>query len=239
GEAGLQAAADAAEAGKHTALVDEGLALGGYLSWAGPKGHGRLEQLLDRVAAAGVEVLQPAFAGGVYEGLLVPVYQGRTMHRFRPAELVIATGAIEQPLVFGNNDLPGVMLGTAARRLVNQFRLMPGEEAVIVTASDEGFEAACDLADGGVNVVAVADARRDADGSRVEDAGIEYLPGFQPLQAKGSKSVSGVVVTRNGERRSLGCDLLVMAGGSVGHTAFVTQGGGSIRYDRDQRRYIP
>ena len=75
--------------------------------------------------AAGVEILQPAYAGGVYEGLLVPVYQGRTMHRFRPAELVIATGSIEQPLVFGNNDLPGVMLASGARRLVNQFRLMP------------------------------------------------------------------------------------------------------------------
>ncbi|HYW28940.1 MAG TPA: 2Fe-2S iron-sulfur cluster-binding protein [Gaiellales bacterium] len=239
GEAGLEAAAEAAEAGKHTALVDEGLALGGYLAWGGPKGHARLEELLGRITAAGVEVLQPAFAGGVYEGLLVPVYQGRTMHRVRPAELVIATGAIEQPLVFGNNDLPGVMLGTAARRLVNQFRVMPGEEAVVVTSSDEGFDAACDLTDGGVNVVAVADARPNADGSRVEDAGIEYLPGFQPLQAKGSKAVSGVVVTRNGESRSFGCDLLVMAGGSVGHTAFVTQGGGTIRYDRERRRYVP
>jgi sarcosine oxidase subunit alpha len=239
GEAGLEAAAEAAEAGRHTALVDEGLALGGHLAWAGPRGHARLQELLGRVTAAGVEILQPAYAGGVYEGLLVPVYQGRTMHRFRPAELVIATGSIEQPLVFGNNDLPGVMLGTGARRLVNQFRLMPAEQAVVVTSSDEGIEAALDLADGGVNVAAVADSRRDADGGPVQDAGIEYLAGFQPWQAKGSKAVSGVVVTRDGEHRTLACDLLVMSGGSVGHTSFITQGGGSIRYDRDQRRYVP
>ena len=90
----------------------------------------------------------------------MPVFQGRTMHRFRPAELVIATGSIEQPLVFGNNDLPGVMLASGARRLVNQFRLMPGEQAVVLTSSDEGIEAALDLADGGVNVLAVADSRR-------------------------------------------------------------------------------
>ncbi len=239
GEAGLEAAAEAGEAGKGVALVDEGLALGGQLAWGGPAGRARLDALLERVSAAGVEILQPAYAGGVYEGLLVPVYQGRTMHRFRPAELVIATGSIEQPLVFGNNDLPGVMLGGAARRLVNQFRIMPGEQAVVVTSSDEGIDAALDLAHGGVNVIAVADSRTDADPTRVEDAGIEYLAGFRPWQAKGSKSVSGVVVTRDGEHRTLACDLLVMSGGSVGHTSFITQGGGSIRYDRDQRRYVP
>ena len=239
GEAGLEAAAEAAEQGKHVALVEEGLALGGQLAWGGPRSNGRLTALIDRVNAAGVEILQPAYAGGVYEGLLVPVYQGRTMHRFRPAELVIATGSIEQPLVFGNNDLPGVMLASGARRLVNQFRLMPWEQAVVLTSSDEGLAAALDLADGGVNVLAVADSRRDADGSAIEDAGIEYLAGFQPWQAKGSTAVTGVVVKRDGEHRTLACDLLVMSGGSVGQTALVSQGGGGIRYDRDQRRYVP
>jgi sarcosine oxidase subunit alpha len=161
--------------------------LGGQLAWGGPAGRTRLEALLGRVSEAGVEIFQPAYAGGVYEGLLVPVFQGRTMHRVRPSELVIATGSIEQPLVFGNNDLPGVMLGGAARRLVNQFRIMPGEQAVVVTSSEEGIDAALDLAGGGVNVIAVADSRSDADPTRVEDAGIEYLAGFRPWQAKGSR----------------------------------------------------
>ena len=138
GESGLEAAAEAAEQGKHVALVEEGLALGGHLAWAGPRGLARLNGLVERVAASGVEIHQPAYAGGVYEGLLVPVYQGRTMHRFRPAELVIATGSIEQPLVFGNNDLPGVMLASGARRLINQFRLMPGEQAVVLHLERRG-----------------------------------------------------------------------------------------------------
>ena len=69
------------------------------------------------------------------------------MYRFRAAEIVVATGVIEQPLVFGRNDLPGVMLGSAARRLVNQFRIVPGERAVVVTADDLGIDAACDLAE--------------------------------------------------------------------------------------------
>ena len=68
GEAGLEAAAEAAEQGKHVALVEEGLALGGQLAWGGPRSNGRLTALIDRVNAAGVEILQPAYAGGVYEG---------------------------------------------------------------------------------------------------------------------------------------------------------------------------
>ncbi|MGZ4430169.1 MAG: 2Fe-2S iron-sulfur cluster-binding protein [Gaiellales bacterium] len=239
GQAGLQAAAEAAEAGRHVALVDEGLALGGRLAWAGPAATARLARLVDRAHTAGVEILQPAFAGGLYEGHLVPVFQGRTMYRFRAAELVLATGSIEQPLVFANNDLPGVMLGGAARRLVNQFRIMPGEQAVVLTSSDEGIDAALDLADGGVHVVAVADSRPDAGSERLEDAGIEHLTGFLPVQARGTKHVSGVVVRRDGERRSLPCDLLLMAGGSVGQTSLLSQGGGGVRYDRAQRRYVP
>ena len=200
GEAGLEAAAEAAEQGRHVALVEEGLALGGQLAWGGPRSNGRLAALIERVNAAGVEILQPAYAGGVYEGLLVPVYQGRTMHRFRPAELVIATGSIEQPLVFGNNDLPGIMLASGARRLVNQFRLMPWEQAVVLTSSDEGLEAALDLADGGVNVLAVADSRRDADGS-VPRGRRHRVPGRLPAVA-GEGLEGGLRRRRHARRRA-------------------------------------
>ena len=117
GQSGLEAATEAASAGKHTVVVDEGLALGGRLAYGTADEMRERDALVEASRAAGVEFLQPAYAGGVYEGLLVPVFQGKTMYRFRAAELVLATGSIEQPLVFGNNDLPGIMLGGAARRL--------------------------------------------------------------------------------------------------------------------------
>ena len=147
------------------------------------------ERLVAQAPRAGVEIFQPASAGGVYEGGLVPVYQGDTMHRFRAAELVIATGSIEQPLVFGGNDLPGVMLGGGARRLINQFRLVPGEQAAVVTAGDEGIEAALELAHAGVHVAAVADARDISADLRLADAGIEHLTGWRPVEAKGPGQV--------------------------------------------------
>ena len=171
GEAGLEAAVEAAQAGRHTALVEEGLQLGGSLAWS-HDGHPRRQELADAARAAGVELFQPAYAGGVYEGLLVPVFQGTTMYRFRAAELVLATGAIEQPLVFGNHDLPGIMLGGGARRLANQFRIRPADEAAVDTSGEEGILAALDLAAAGVEVVAVADTREGPADQRLEDAEI-------------------------------------------------------------------
>ena len=238
GEAGLEAAVEAAQAGRHTALVEEGLQLGGSLAWS-HDGHPRRQELADAARAAGVELFQPAYAGGVYEGLLVPVFQGTTMYRFRAGELVLATGAIEQPLVFGNNDLPGIMLGGGARRLANQFRIRPADEAAVVTSGEEGILAALDLAAAGVEVVAVADTREGPADQRLEDAEIEHLTGFSPLEAKGRGAVSGVIVKRGGEKRTLAADLVVMSGGSAGNTAFLSQAGGSLRFDRDQQRYVP
>src|SRR6185312_2681170 len=210
GESGLEAALAAARDGRDTALVEEGLALGGRLAFSGIDGAN-----------------------------LVPVYQGDTMYRFRAGEIVLATGVIEQPLVFAGNDLPGVMLGSAARRLVNQFRIVPGDDAVVLTVDDLGIEAACDLADAGVAVSAVVDTREGETDERLGVYGIEHLRGFSPVQARGRGAVSGVVVARSGERRSLSADLVLMSGGTVAQYGTLVQSGGSIRYDAERRIYVP
>ena len=219
--------------------MDEGLALGGHLAWSGHGNAQRAADLAARARSAGVFILQPAWAGGIYEGLLVPVFEGRTMHRFRAGEVVIATGTIEQPLVFEGNDLPGVMLGGAARRLIHQFRLTPGEQAVVVCSDELGIEAAVDLAEAGVGVTAVADTREGDPDERLTLAGIEHLRGFAPVRTRGRGEVTGVVVARGGEKRQLNADLVVMSGGTVMPHGFLTQAGGAIRFDRESRSYVP
>jgi sarcosine oxidase, subunit alpha len=238
GPAGLEAAAEAAEAGRDTALVDEGLALGGHLAWSGHGNAQRAADLAERARAAGVFILQPAWAGGIYEGRLVPVFEGRTIHRFRAGEVVIATGTIEQPLVFEGNDLPGVMLGGAVRRLIHQFRISPGEQAVVVCSDDLGIEAAVELSEAGVGVTAVADTRESDPDERLAMAGIEHLRGFSPVRTLGRRELTGVAVARDGERRQLKGDLVVMSGGTVMPHGFLTQAGGSIRFDRERRAYL-
>jgi sarcosine oxidase, subunit alpha len=116
GLAGLSASLSAAQLGADVVLVDEDLEPGGRLLSEGQ--HEQARALTRRVREAGVEVLTGAAALGSFDGL-VPVWQGKVLHQVRARRQVAATGTIEQPLVFSNNDLPGVMLASGARRLVS------------------------------------------------------------------------------------------------------------------------
>src|SRR5262245_7476094 len=109
GRAGQEAARAAAQEGRQVVLVDE-----------------RLDRAALLVDPA-VEILAPASALGIYEGGLVPVAAGDILYRFRAERIVVATGAIEQPLLFPNNDLVGVMLPGAIRRLVRDWAVKPGQ----------------------------------------------------------------------------------------------------------------
>src|SRR5205814_1125861 len=108
-----------------------------------------------------VEVLTGATAFGVYEGNLIGVAQGDTLIELRARRMVVATGTSEHPLVFQDNDLPGVMLGSAATRLVRLWGIKPAGRAVVISAHDEGLRVAIDLLDAGVTVAAVAEHRTD------------------------------------------------------------------------------
>ena len=109
------------------------------------------------------------------------MWQGSTLHQIRAARHIAATGTLEQPLVFPDNDLPGVMLAGGARRLAALYGVKPGEAAVVATTNDRGLDAALALQAAGVRIAAVADLRPDAGGgelaARVESAGIELLRG--------------------------------------------------------------
>ena len=92
----------------------------------------------------------------------MPVWQGDTLHQVRAQRAVVATGAVEQPLVFSGNDLPGVMLSGGACRLAALYAVKPGKRAVVATTSDRGLVAALALRETGVEIEAVADLRSDA-----------------------------------------------------------------------------
>src|SRR6186713_424040 len=176
GWAGRAAALDAARAGPGVVLVDEDAR------------HADLE-------LAGVEVLAPARALGIWEGGLVPVDAGTVLYRFRADKVVVATGATEQPVVFPGNDLVGVMLPDGVRRLVRDFSIKPGERAVVLGADDETLAIAGELEEIGTEIVKVVDLR-------------ESRP--RELVAEGGKGRVRRLVL-DGERYS--CDLLVASGG--------------------------
>jgi sarcosine oxidase subunit alpha len=234
GVAGLHAATAAARLGADVVLVDEGPEPGGRARFAGA--FERLAPLLENAADAGVEILSGASALGSFDGL-VPVWQGDTLHQIRARTQVFATGTIEQPLVFAGNDLPGVMLSDGARRLAQLYAVAPGRRAVVATTSDRGLHAALALHRVGVEVLAVADLRRER-GEAAEAlaaVGIEVLPRMTMLEARGRKAVTHAVIGppdgSRGVERVFQCDLAVVSGGAIPATSLLLQTGAQTAYD--------
>ena len=134
--------------------------------------------------------------------------------------MVVASGLLERPYVFEGNDLPGVMLSTAARRLVNLYSVKPGQRAVVFTGNDEGIAAAEDLGDIGVEVVRVVDARR-GEGIR---------------RASGRGQVSLVELD---DGTAIACDTLITAVGWTAPTSLLNMSGDVPRYDEAAARFVP
>jgi sarcosine oxidase subunit alpha len=200
GRSGAEAARGYAREGRSVVLVDERGCLG---------------------ANGEFEVIAPARAIGVYEGGLVPVDAGSVLYRFRTGHLVVATGAIEQPLVFPGNDLVGVVLPEAVRRLVDDWALEPGERAVVISADDRGLDVTNQLERAGTHVAAVVDLRSD--------------PTLR-IEAKGRRGRLRQVVVGG---REIPCDLLVASGGRQPAYSLLAQAGARIEYDRGRGIFVP
>jgi sarcosine oxidase, subunit alpha len=237
GAAGLVAAGATAELGADVVLAEEGPEPGGRLLAEGGRDYAR--ELAERARAAGVELLVNAPALGAFDGL-VPVWQGETLHQVRARRHVYATGAIEQPLLFPGNDLPGVMLSGGARRLISLYAVRPGTRAVVATVCDRGLHAALALLDAGVEVACVADLRVNgstAPAQAVMRSGVQLMRGATVLEARGRGQVQGVVLgapgdaDEDGRERIVACDLLVVSGGGAPATSLPSQAGARTAYD--------
>jgi sarcosine oxidase subunit alpha len=233
GVAGLAAALRAAELGADVVLCDEDIEPGGTLLAEGGAEHAR--DLSRRAGAAGVEILSRAVAIGHFDGL-VPVAQGDVLHQVRAAQHVVATGALQQPLVFEHNDLPGVMLSGGARRLGAIYAVKPGEAAVVATVDDRGLEDAVALAEAGVEVRAVADLRGDPSGpvaDRLRELGVPVHAGLTAAAGHGRNRLTGVTLAapQGGPTRKIECDLLAVSGGASPALSLVLQAGGRAGYD--------
>jgi sarcosine oxidase subunit alpha len=199
-EAGIARAAELAEQGRRVVLVDE--------NSSAPE-------------IPGVEVIAPGRALGIWEGGLVPVDGGNVLYRYRAEQIVVATGAIEQPLVFPGNDLVGVMLPEAVRRLVDEWAIRPGERAVVVTTDENGRETAARLKRIGVEIGGVYDLRRER---------------IREIVARGRK---GVLRSVELDGRRVDCDLLVMSGGRQPAYSLLAQAGARVEYVPESGAFLP
>jgi sarcosine oxidase subunit alpha len=160
GPSGLAAAVAAAAAGATVALVDEAPRLGGS-GWGLRDGsQASTRALADSVGAtSGITVLSGTVAAAYYADHWVALADAQRLTKMRAKAVVFATGVIEQPAVFRNNDLPGVMLASAALRLAQRYRVAPGRRVVMIAANVEAYNCCLDLHALGVKVAAVVDLR--------------------------------------------------------------------------------
>jgi len=225
GPAGLAAAASAAESGASVMLVDEQHSVGGHLRWSGPEAAALATELEQRALAAGVEILTDSVVFGRYDHNWIGIVQRshpavrERLIKARAGILVVAPGLIERPYVFEGNDLPGVMLSGAARRLINLYSVQPGSRAVVFTANDDGVHAARDLEGAGVEVAAVVDPRSD-----------RFV-----VRARGGSSLRSVEL-RGGTK--IEADLLVMATGWTAPTSLLNMAGVRPEYDAASARFV-
>lgn len=166
----------------------------------------------------------------------------------RAREVVLATGAIERPLVFPGNDRPGVMLASAARTYCNRYGVLVGRNIVLTTADDAAYAAALDLHRAGATIVMIADMRAQPTGPGYEAARAARLPimtGTVPVEAAGRlrvREISLGSVGADGAVRPAGtvaCDAVLMSGGLTPSVHLFSQSRGKLRYDADRQIYIP
>jgi sarcosine oxidase subunit alpha len=229
GPAGMAAAVAAARAGASVLLVEEEHQLGGHLRWGGEADLAALADLAGQVAAEpGLEVLTDSVVLGRYDGNWIAVLErspagplpAERLVKARAKSLVVAPGLIERPYVIEGNDLPGVMVSTAVRRLINLYAVRPGERAVVLTANAEGDAAVADLKRAGVEVARVEDARLGGD----------------VLAVKGRGGVHAVTVA---DGTTIGCDLLVTAVGWTAPTSLLNMAGNRPAYNPRAARFFP
>ena len=264
GVAGLKAATDAASAGKRVILMEQTAQWGGRTPVDGGEIDGQPAQVwidatVARLAAMDHVTLRlRTMVAGVYDHGYVLADERIADHtpgdgrprqrlwRIRVGEIVAATGAIERPLAFAGNDLPGVMLASAVRDFVGNFGVSVGDRTVVVTNNDSGYLTAIALREAGLAVPVILDARGEARGAlpdRARALGLRVETGHGIAKVKGGKRVTGVAICQQaGEGavlEEIACDAVAMSGGWSPVVHLWSHCGGKLTWDERLSAFLP
>jgi len=264
GMAGLAAALEAGRSGAKTLVLEQSADWGGRAPVDGvmideKSAADWVASALDELRGlANVTLLNRTMGAGVYDHGYALGYQRLTDHapekggprhrlwRIRTRRIVTATGAIERPLSFAGNDIPGVMLSGAVRDYVRNFGVSVGDRTVVVTNNDDAYRTAVALKQAGLIVPVVIDARPEANGPlprQAREMGIRVETGKAIAKVKGGKRVEGVLLCiQAGEGAPLEeikCDAVAMSGGWSPVVHLWSHCGGKLNWDADQAMFRP
>jgi sarcosine oxidase subunit alpha len=257
GPAGLLAALTAGRAGLRVFLVDQGERFGGTLNWE----RMGLDDLEGADWAAGivaeldslprVTLLPRTTVTGVYDHNVTTLLQsGRDtawrecLWTVRPRHLLLATGAIEQGLIFPNNDRPGIMLAGSVRHYLNRYAVVPGRQAVVATNNDSAYQTVIDLHRLGIPVAAVVDSREEIEPElyrQVSRLGTGVFTAARIAGTHGGRGMRVVDIDRLDGRRlgRMDCDLLAVSGGWAPRVHLLAHARGGLRFDETSQSFVP
>jgi len=267
GPAGLAAALSAARTGVRVILFDEQPEFGGSLLSetsaviAGAPAQDWLKAAVDELTAAkNVTLLKRTQVFGYYLQNFLAAAERLTDHRAHPHGLreklwqvrakrvVLATGAHERPLVFADNDRPGVMLADSARELATRYGALPGRRIVVATAHDGAYRAALALQAAGAEIALIADSRPEATGpwpTAARAAGLAVETGAAIVGTRGALRVTHALIGklwsdgRAGQPDVIACDLVAMSGGFTPSVHLFSQSRGKLKFDAASRSFLP
>ena len=257
GVAGLQAALQAAQQAERVVVVEQDHQFGGESAWNGASigelsSNRWLSQALQRLKQyPDVRLLSRTTATGCYDGnvvalleRVVPARADAPRERYwivRTQRLVLATGSIEQPLIFDNNDRPGIVLASSARQYLCRYGISIGARVLIATNNDSAYPLAQGLTEAGVSVVGVADTRPSQPAAIrgvMRSLNVEVFPSSIPIETAGFSALRSVTLgrlsadgTRVHVKRELRCDALAVSGGFSPTLHLFAQSGGKLAYD--------
>jgi len=264
GIAGLTAARAAGAAGAKVLLVEQTANLGGraLVDGATFDGASGPDCVVGETAALdamdNVQIRTRMMGSGVYDHGYTLAYERVADHtpgddrprhrlwRIRAKRIITATGAIERPLSFAGNDVPGVLLASAVRDYVTLWGVSPGDRTVVITNNDDAYRTAIAIKQAGLDVPAILDARSSATGELPEAAralGIRVEIGRGVSKILGGKSVTGVAAcAQAGEGavlETIACDCVAMSGGWSPVVHLWSHCGGKLDWDEDNALFRP
>ncbi|WP_425039411.1 sarcosine oxidase subunit alpha family protein [Primorskyibacter sp. S187A] len=269
GIAGLLAARAEAAKGHDVMVIEQTAHWGGRTPVDGGEVDGlpadeAVTALVDELAAMpNVRMRMRTMGAGVYDHGYVLAYERLTDHldqsaknsagprhrlwRIRAGEIITATGAIERPLSFAGNDLPGVMLASAVRDYVVNYAVSPGARTVVVTNNDDAYRTAIALHEAGQVVPVIVDARREANGDLPAQAralGLRVETGKGIAKVKGLTEVIAVrLCDQSGDgsdaEEDIHCDVVAMSGGWSPVVHLWSHCGGKLSWDEGNACFRP
>ncbi len=264
GLAGLIAAGTAANSGARVLLLEQGGCFGGRMAVDDTSVNGQdadewtRKTVTSLKTKAGVTVRKRTTVLGVYDhgyvlacenlqnGCTESGRPAQRLWRIRARMIVMATGAIERPLAFAGNDIPGVMLASAARDYAVDYGVGVGDRVVVVTNNDNAYLTAARLSQAGIEVPAIVDTRASAEGRQVaaaREAGLQVIPGAAVSRARGTRRVREVEICLSGGSGPAGervaCDAVAMSGGWSPAVHLWSHCGGKLAWNRDWSCFCP